>query len=154
MGIMGATYALASFVGPLVVGAFTENITWRCCFYLNLPIRGLAAFIIVIFFKSPKAAKPIETPWREKLLQLDPSGCLLIIGAVVSYLMALQWGGWEKKWSESSFIGTLIGFILKFIGFGFSEWWLGECASIVPHFLKRRRILLNCAELCARIAAP
>lgn len=145
MGVMGATYALASFVGPLVGGAFTENVTWRWCFYLNLPIGGLAALIIVIFFQTPKAAKPIEAPWREKLLQLDPSGCLLIIGAVVCYLLALQWGGLEKKWSDSSVIGTLIGFILIFIAFGFNEWWLGERASIVPRLLKRRRILLNCA---------
>lgn len=145
MGVMGATYALASFVGPLVGGAFTEKVTWRWCFYLNLPIGGLAAFIIVFFFKTPKGAKPIEATWRENILQLDPSGCVLIIGAVVCYLLALQWGGMQKNWSNSTLIGTLIGFILIFIAFGFNEWWLGERASIVPRLLRNRRIFANCA---------
>lgn len=145
MGVMGATYALASFVGPLVGGAFTEKVTWRWCFYLNLPIGGLAAFIIVVFFQTPKTAKPVEAPWREKFFQLDPSGCLFIIGAVVCYLLALQWGGLQKSWSDSSVIGTLIGFILIFIAFGANEWWLGERASVVPRLFKRRRILVNCA---------
>jgi MFS family permease len=145
MGIMGATYALASFVGPLVGGAFTQNVTWRWCFYLNLPIGGLAAFIIVFFFRTPRAAKPMDAPFTEKMLQLDPAGCVLIIGAVVCYLLALQWGGLQKSWSDSSVIGTLIGFILLCIVFGVNEWWFGERASIVPRLLKRRRILANCA---------
>ncbi|KGO74477.1 Major facilitator superfamily domain, general substrate transporter [Penicillium italicum] len=127
MGVMGASYALASFVGLLVGGAFTEKVAWRWCFYLNLPIGGLAAFIIVIFFETPKTAKAIDAPWREKLLQLDPSGCVLIIGAVVCYLLALQWGGLQKNWSDRSVIGTLLH------------------ASVVPRLLKRRRILVNCA---------
>lgn len=38
MGVMGATYALTSFVGRLLGGASTENVIWRRCFYFNLPI--------------------------------------------------------------------------------------------------------------------
>lgn len=145
MGVMGATYALASFVGPILGGAFTENATWRWCFYLNLPIGGVAGFIILVFFTTPKAAKPMDATFMEKILQLDPSGCALIMGGVVCYLLAMQWGGIQKAWSDSSVIGTLIGFILLFIVFGFNEWFFGERASIVPRLLKRRRILVNSA---------
>lgn len=142
-GCHGVSYALASFIGPLLGGAFNERISWRWCFHINLPIGGVAALIISLFFWTLNAAKPMAAPLRERIIQLDPTGCALIMGGVVCYLLALKWGGLQKSWSNSSVIGTLIGFILLFAAFGINEWCFGEYASIVPRLLKKRRILVN-----------
>ena len=143
MGVLGATYALASFIGPIVGGAFTQGITWRWCFWLNLPIGGLAFVLFFVFFRTPVHAKPLEAPWKEKILQLDPLGSALILSSVTCYLLALQWGGLTRSWSDSTVIGTLIGFVVLAIACAMNEVWMGERASIIPRLLKKRRILVN-----------
>ncbi|CAM1502575.1 Fc.00g073510.m01.CDS01 [Cosmosporella sp. VM-42] len=143
MGVLGATYALASFIGPIVGGAFTEKLTWRWCFWINVPIGGLALGLLIPFFRNPKHAKPLEASWKEKLLQLDPVGSTLILAMVACFSLAMQWGGLTKSWSNSEVIGTLVGSVLLAIATAVNEAWMGEKASIVPRLIKIRRILVN-----------
>jgi MFS family permease len=89
---MGAVMGGATVFGPLVGGAFTSNVTWRWCFYINLPFGALAAAGIFFFVKFPTSpAANMST--LQKLAQLDAPGTSLLIPGVVCLLLALQWGG-------------------------------------------------------------
>ena len=91
-GMIGAVFGVSSVLGPLVGGAFTSNVTWRWCVYINPPLGGVALAIILFL---PRTPTPPETnaPTKTKLSQLDAPGTLALLPAVVSILLALEWGG-------------------------------------------------------------
>lgn len=117
-------------------------------FYINLPIGGVSAAIILFTFKTPKASRLPEVQnmkLLDKIIEMDLVGFCLIMAAVICYLLAAQWGGVTKAWNSADVIGLLVGFgliILVFIAF---ETWRGERGILVPHILKKRFVWVACA---------
>ncbi|KAG5983668.1 hypothetical protein E4U54_006217 [Claviceps lovelessii] len=92
-GLMGAIMGLATIMGPLIGGGFTSNVSWRWCFYINLPFGGVAIVAIFFFFKIPNRGPGAKLSLSQKILSLDIPGTLLLVPAIVCLLLALQWGG-------------------------------------------------------------
>ncbi|KAI1130977.1 MFS general substrate transporter [Nemania abortiva] len=141
---VGSTFAVAGVVGPVIAGAFTQNVTWRWCFYINLPIGGAAAALILalLHLKSSKAEK---TALTERLRKLDVLGFILFAGSVTMLLLSLQWGGIQYAWSSSVIIGLLVGFGVTFLVFVIWNLRRGESALIPPRLFTGNR---NPALLC------
>jgi MFS family permease len=91
-GFFGAVFGVSSVCGPLIGGAFTTNVTWRWCFYLNLPLGGVV--LVFIFFLLQVPDRPnTNIPLKNKLQKLNGLGLLALLPGVICLCLALQWGG-------------------------------------------------------------
>lgn len=97
-GLVGAMYALASLVGPLVGGALTQYVSWRWCFLINVPIGVVGLLALATMLKLPKVR-------REHAV--DYLGATLLVAAVSALVLISIWGGTEYAWGSAVILGLV-----------------------------------------------
>ena len=151
IALLSSMFGISSIVGPILGGAFTDRLTWRWCFWINLPVGGVAIASVFFFFKNPER-KESQLSFKEKITQIDIVGAGLLICSIVCLLLALQWGGSVYPWSDSKVWGTILGFGLIIILFIIVQLKRGPAATLPPHILIGNRTVLACALFSAFLA--
>ncbi|KAE8147449.1 major facilitator superfamily domain-containing protein [Aspergillus avenaceus] len=140
-GIAAAVEGVSETVAPILGGALTDSVSWRWCFYINLPLGGLSFILIMAFFQDPQKNHRVNLPWREKLRQLDLLGTSIFVPSITCLLLALQWGGATYGWGN---VRIIILFVLTGIllaAFAWQERRKGDNALLPGRIMRRRSLL-------------
>jgi MFS family permease len=121
-------------------GAFTDHLTWRWCFYINLPFGAVTAAFIIPFFQVPRRGKKVEGGFMVQIKRFDLYGTAVFLPAIVCLLLALQWGGSKYPWKSGQVIALLVLFAVLIIAFLAIQVWKQEDATVPPRVFKNRNV--------------
>ncbi|KAG8957505.1 hypothetical protein FRC00_003865, partial [Tulasnella sp. 408] len=157
-GLFGGVFAFSNVVGPLLGGAFTDHVSWRWCFYINLPLGAVTIATILLFIK-PKHSTVEPAGFKETLRRIaavDWIGSVLSIGMITSILLPLQWGGVSKAWTDKTVIACFCVFAVLLLAFIGWEWYVGDEKAVMPlsMWANRTQFLLMFVVLCAVYYLP
>jgi EmrB/QacA subfamily drug resistance transporter len=111
-GYFAAVFGVSSVAGPLLGGWFTDTISWRWIFYINVPV-GIVAMVVT--------TSALNMPVVRREHSIDFLGAGLIVASVTSLLLYLDWAGTEYGWMSSMGLGLLALSIVLAIAFVFVE---------------------------------
>lgn len=128
-GYFGAVFGVSSVAGPLLGGWLTDAISWRWIFYINIPI-GIAALFIT--------SAALKMPVNRREHKIDWTGASLVVAAVTSFLLYLNWAGEHFGWMDARALALVVAAVVLTVAFVFVELRVDE--PIIPMQLFRNSI--------------
>jgi EmrB/QacA subfamily drug resistance transporter len=128
-GAMGAVFGVTTVLGPTLGGLFTDHLSWRWCFYVNVPIAVvMIAMAAATIPRVRSAVKPIIDYW----------GLIFVAVGTSLLILALEWGGDDYAWDSPTILGMFAGAVVALVVFVLIENRAAE--PILPMWLFRNPV--------------
>jgi EmrB/QacA subfamily drug resistance transporter len=135
-GMLGAVFGVTTVLGPLLGGIFTDDLTWRWAFYVNVPIA-----VIVIAM----SARTIPTITSSVRPMIDGAGILFVGIGAAGLTLATSWGGTTYPWISAQILGLAALAVVSLVVFVWVESRARE--PVLPLRLFTNRVFSTCCAL-------
>jgi EmrB/QacA subfamily drug resistance transporter len=135
-GALGAVFGVTTVVGPTLGGLFTDNLSWRWVFYVNVPVA------VVVLVMSARAIPAVRVAVRTTV---DYAGVALVALGASGLILGLSWGGNEYAWGSAVIVGLFAGSAALLAAFVLVETRVPE--PMLPMRLFRNSVFTVCSML-------
>lgn len=111
-GYLASVWAVSSVLGPTLGGVFSEFVSWRWIFWVNVPIAGIAMLVLWRRFRE-KAREGEREP-------VDYLGAALLTGGSTALVLGLLEGGHAWGWASLESVGIFTGGVVLLAAFAVS----------------------------------
>ncbi|MDV3123539.1 MFS transporter [Mycobacterium sp. 21AC1] len=135
-GALGAVFGVTTVVGPLLGGFFTDHLSWRWAFWINVPVAVVVIVVAIAAIPNlGRTARPI----------IDYAGIVLVGLGATGLTLATSWGGSTYAWGSAMIIGLFLGSLVALGAFVAVESRAAE--PILPMRLFREPVFAVCCVL-------
>ncbi len=135
-GILGAVFGVTTVIGPLLGGYFTDYLTWRWAFWVNVPVSVVVIVVAAVVIPALAAStKPV----------IDYGGIAFVGLGAAGLTLATSWGGTLYRWGSATIIGLFVGAVVAICVFVWIESRAVE--PILPIRLFRSPVFTVCCVL-------
>ncbi|HST66916.1 MAG TPA: MDR family MFS transporter [Mycobacteriales bacterium] len=141
-GYIASVWGISSVVGPTLGGVFSEYVSWRWIFFINIPLCLLAgAMLVRNLHERVERSRPA----------IDYRGAALLTAGLTLVIMGVLEGGQAWAWGSPTSIGILTVGVVLLAVFWFAE--RGAAAPVLPLWVFRRRLLAVSGVISAGVGA-
>jgi EmrB/QacA subfamily drug resistance transporter len=141
-GYIASVWGVSSVVGPTLGGVFSEYVSWRWIFFVNIPLCLIAAATIGLRF-----AERVE----RRRPRIDYAGAAVLTVALTLVILGVLEGGQSWAWNSPQSLAVLGGGAVLLVLFVLIERRAAD--PVVPLRLLRRRLLVATNVVAACVGA-